>query len=411
MRKIAEIRRDIDAKVSEIRGIDKSNVEALEKATEELRALTAELNAANAEEEAAQATAERKFADLQKSEGRHFSLAKFLRELSEGKLTGIEAEAAQMGRDEYLRMGLQPKGTVLPLAALRSAVGQNVTTPADGGNLKETAANRYVEVLKEKLVLAQLGMTVLTDLVGEVPVITSGSIKAGWGAEAAQATAQKVAFSRAVMSPKRNYVQAAFTKDLLAQTSADVEAMLRDRLVEAHAELIESAAISGTGTNSQPTGLLNAEGVAAIALGTNGGNIDWKNVVAMEGKVNSQNAGRGKLGYVTNSKVMTELKSTQKANGLGFLCENGRMNGFPCEWSNLVPSDLTKGTATGICSAMIFGNFRDLYAGSWGGLDLVVDPYTHASTAEVIITINAFNDILVAEPKSFVKIVDIKTTL
>ena len=86
-----------------------------------------------------------------------------------------------------------------------------------------------------------------------------------------------------------------------------------------------------------------------------------------------------------------------------------RLNGYAIEWTNLVPSNLTKGTSSQVCSAMIFGNFEDLFIGEWGGLDIVVDPYTKAGSGEVVMTVNAWNDVLVAQPKSFAKIVDLTT--
>ena len=58
---------------------------------------------------------------------------------------------------------------------------------------------------------------------------------------------------------------------------------------------------------------------------------------------------------------------------------------------------------------MIFGNFEDLYIGQWGGIDLVVDPYTLATSGEIRFVLNAYNDVLVAEPKSFAVIKDITT--
>ena len=74
-----------------------------------------------------------------------------------------------------------------------------------------------------------------------------------------------------------------------------------------------------------------------------------------------------------------------------------------------MPTNLTKGTAATKCSALILGNFQDLYIGQWGGIDIVVDPYTGARTGEVYTTLNAWNDVKVVEPKSFAAIVDITT--
>ena len=413
MRTIAEIRKDLNAKVAEVKGIDASNAEATQKGLSELDALVKELEAANQLEAAEQRAAEQKLDLLQQKAGRSFSLVKFVRELSEGRgLTGLEAEVAEMGAEEYRRLGLTANGAVVPSAFIRAAQGQNAGTAVDGGNLVETMSARYVEALKEKLVVAQLGATVLTDLLGEVPVITSAAISADWGAEAAVANTKKANYAKAVMKPHRNSVNVAVTKDLLRQTSYDVEQDLINKLTGAHAELLESAAIAGKGTGNEPKGILNTTGIGVVEMGTNGAAINWKKVVELETKVNSVNANRGRMAYLTNAKVFGALKTTEKATGSGrFIMEDaaaGRCNGYVTDFSNLVPSDLTKGSGSKL-SAMIFGNFQDLYIGQWGGLDIVVDPYTSKKTAEIEICLNAWNDVLVAEPKSFAAIKDIVT--
>lgn len=413
MRTIAEIRKDLNAKVAEVKGIDASNAEATQKGLSELDALVKELEAANQVEAAEQRAAEQKLDLLQKKAGCSFSLVKFVRELSEGRgLTGLEAEVAEMGAEEYRRMGLTANGAVVPSAFIRAAQGQNAGTAVDGGNLVETMAARYVEALKEKLVVAQLGATVLTDLLGEVPVITSAAISADWGAEGAAASTKKANYAKAVMKPHRNSVNVVVTKDLLRQTSFDVEQDLINKITEAHAVLLESAAIAGKGTGNEPKGILSTVGIGDVAMGTNGAAISWKKVVELETKVNSVNANRGRMAYLTNAKVFGALKTTEKATGSGrFIMEDaaaGRCNGYVTEFSNLVPSNLTKGSGSNL-SAMIFGNFQDLYIGQWGGLDIVVDPYTSKKTAEIEICLNAWNDVLVAEPKSFAAIKDIVT--
>lgn len=413
MRKIAEIRKDLNAKVAEVKALDpKTNAEALEAGLKAIDDLMAELKAANAIEEAEQRLAEQKLENMQAKAGRKFSLVRFIKGVSEGNLSGLEAEVAEMGAEEYKRLGLEAQGAVIPSAFLRASTGQNYTTAADGGNLKEEMSARYVDVLKEKLVVAQLGATVLTDLVGTLPVITSSQITAAWGAEGAVASVTKTAYAKATMTPHRNFVYTAVSKDLLRQTSYDVEADLLNKMVDAHANLIEEAAIAGTGTSNQPKGILNTTGISIVAMGDNGGAITWKKVIELETAVNAVNANRGKLAYLTNAKVNGELKATEKAQNTGrFILEGDMLNGYKYDWSNLVPANLTKGTASGKCSAMIFGNFQDLYIGQWGGLDIVVDRTSTATAikGEIGLVINAWNDCLVAEPKSFAVIKDITT--
>ena len=415
MRKIAEIRRDLAAKAAEVKGIQNSpeNAETLKKGIEELKALMLELEQAEAVEAAAQQAADRELDRRQRVAGRPFSLVRYIVGIVAGNLEGIEREVDEMGAKEYERLGLVRQGHVIPSAYLRAASGQNYTTAADGGNLTEEGERRYLDILKDKLVVAGLGATVLTDLVGTFTAISSSAVQAAWEGEADKNELKKVTYSKLTMTPHRSSVSVATTKDLLRQTSFDVEADLLNKITDAHADLLEKAAINGSGSDGEPTGILNTTGIGSVAMGANGGAIDWKHIVALETKVNSKNANRGRMAYLSNAKVNGALKVTEMATGTArFLLPNEApktLNGYPFDWTNLVPSTLTKGTAASKCSALIFGNFQDLYIGQWGGIDIVVDPYTGARTGEIYLTLNAWNDIKVVEPKSFAAIVDITT--
>ena len=409
MRRIAEIRADLSAANEALRSAE--GEQAVREAIDKVNGLIRELEAAEAAEAAERALAERQLRNDEQTAGRRFSLLRMLNDIADGRqLSGLEADVAQMGADEYRRLGLSGSGVQVPLAALRAASGQNVTTPADGGNLAETMASRYVQSLRDNLPIARLGANILTNLVGTLPVITSQDITAGWGAEGAEAPASKASYAKAVMSPKRNFANMVTTRDLLRQTSFDVEADLIDKINYAHARIIEDAAINGAGGNA-PTGILKTAGIGSVAMGTNGAAISWAKVVELESVVASLNALKGRLGYLTNAKVIGALKTTVcGSNTSRFILDalvSNMVNGYGIEMTNLVPANLTKGTATEKCSALIFGNWSDLYVGHWGGIDLIVDPYTGKRKGEIEICMNCYNDVLVAEPKSFAAIQDI----
>ena len=71
------------------------------------------------------------------------------------------------------------------------------------------------------------------------------------------------------------------------------------------------------------------------------------------------------------------------------------------------PDNLTKGTASGTCSALTFGNFNDLIIGEWGSLDISVDPYTNAAKGGTRIIGLYDVDIGVRHAESFAAIKDI----
>lgn len=406
MRKIAEIRAGLSAAVKNAQNVDVKDQKAVDLVKKNLADLVQELKLANAAEIAEQAIAERELSKVTKKSG--FSFIKFMREAASGRgLTGVELDVSEIGSDEYRRLGLTKSGLVIPSAFFRTASGQNASTDADGGYAIETQPNRYIEALTNALVMTQLGATFLNGLFGELPIVGSGNFTSSWTAEGAEVSISKMVYTNTRMQPKRLSVIGCITKELLSQTSPDIENLIMRSLVNAHAEALETAAISGTGTDNQPTGILNTAGIGAVTGATNGKALDWKNTVALETTVASANGLKGSLAYLTNAKVMGALKTTEKSTGSAkFLMEDNMVNGYKCAVTQNVPSSLTKGTGTGL-SAMIFGNFNDLYIGQWGGIDVEVNPYNKMLSAEILYVLHVFNDIVVARPASFAAIQDV----
>lgn len=389
-RKIAEIKNDLVEAKKALGAVDKSDKDAVTAAVAKVEDLIRELDVANTEEAAEQALAERSFRTKEKTEKRKFSILKFINEVATDSLSGLELDAAQEGAAEYDRLGFTRQGQVIPSFLLRDILGQSVTE--DGDILGEVRPTVFMPQLNNKLTVQNLGATVLTGLVGKVPVASSAAVVAQWAAEGKDVEVRKINWAKNMLSPKRNVTRTAVTKDLLRQTSLDVESYLIRLMQNAHNELVEAGVIAGAVDG--PTGILKTTGVKVIEAG---GAITWEDIVALETAVNENNAGKGKLGYLTNAKVWGAMKTTPKvAGGERFIMEEAagnRVNGYPADWTNIVPS------ADG--SVMIFGNWEDLFVGEWGGFDIVIDPYTQAGSAQIIITINAWNDAIVAEPKSF----------
>lgn len=78
--------------------------------------------------------------------------------------------------------------------------------------------------------------------------------------------------------------------------------------------------------------------------------------------------------------------------------------------SNNCPGNLTKGAGTNL-SAVIYGNFQDVIVGGFGGLELVIDPYSEMSTSTIRVGAFMLQDIGIRHPQSFAAIVDADTTL
>lgn len=340
-----------------------------------------------------------------------YSLSRAIRLLCDHKpVDGLEGEMHQEGMREFKAIGKEVKGFTVPMIVLnqRASTGQNVTTAGDGGNLVQTDPYLFVESLKNAMVLSKMGATVLTNLVGNLPLLKGGSFTASWVAEGSAVSFTKESFSKATMTPKNLMVAGAISKQLLVQTNNIADRLIRDEIVKAIALGLEAAAINGAGAPA-PTGILNTSGIGSVAGGTNGLAPAWSHIVDLESAISIAN-GMQNISYLTNSKVVGKLKQTLKASGVaGYILENGNTNGFPLFATNAVPSNLTKGTSSGVCSAIIAGDFSELFMGMWGGLDLVVDPYTRADYNEVKLVLNQFADVALRNAESFAAMKDALT--
>jgi HK97 family phage major capsid protein len=185
-----------------------------------------------------------------------------------------------------------------------------------------------------------------------------------------------------------------YSKQLLAQSSLDIEQFVRNDLASILAIAQDLAAIDGSGSSNQPTGIFNTTGVGTFTTEAN----NYKNVVYLEREVSVDNALTGNLAYVTNSKLIAKFKTSEKATNTGqFVYQDGMVNGYPCYMSNQVPATYSTNSKSGI----IFGNWADLLIGNWNGLDIVVDPYTSAANRQVRLVTSMFTDIAVRHAQSF----------
>jgi hypothetical protein len=79
--------------------------------------------------------------------------------------------------------------------------------------------------------------------------------------------------------------------------------------------------------------------------------------------------------------------------------------------TNQVPANLSKGTAIGICSAIIFGNWSDVLIGDWGVFEILANQFGAGYDAgDIEVRALQTIDIQLRRANSFVKIVDALTT-
>ncbi len=332
-------------------------------------------------------------------------------------LPGVDAgREREISAEVARRSGRTFQGIAVPMAALSGPVESRVfsTTNPGGGpgsNLVATnlLADQFIDRLRASLVIRRLGATILSGLTGNVAIPRlKGSATSAWVAENSALTASDQQADQVSLSPKHAGGLTEFSRNMLLQSSPDVEQPVRADLAAILAQALDQAAIAGTGASNQPRGILNTSGIGAVALGTNGAALAYDNVVDLMGAVQNANAETASMAFLTNPKVRRaaqKLKTTTNEP----LGEDVIFQSTPRAFTTNVPANLTKGTASGICSAMVYGDFSQLLIGLWSEIDILVNPYDSTAYARGGVLVRAMTtcDIAVRHPESFAAIHDI----
>lgn len=311
------------------------------------------------------------------------NLIKSIRSIADGGTLSPEmAKVVEAGREEMRRSGLSASGNLLIPVDYRADIVAGTGTA--GQEVVAESKMNILEPLRAALVTAQAGATLMTGLVGDVSIPTYAGTTAAWKGEVVTATDGAGAFGEVTLAPKRLTAYINISKQFLIQDSASANEMLMRDIINAVSGKLEATIFGKENVSStQPLGLF-------YTAPTTKGAVSWANMVKLETLVDTANALNGNLSYITNAPARGILKTTPKVTAQAqYMIEGNTMNGYPVHVTNHVASGLQVGTDE---YGIVFANWADLIIGQWGSIDLTIDPYTLAKTAQVQIVINAYFD-------------------
>ena len=281
-----------------------------------------------------------------------------------------------------------------------------------GGNLIQTdvLSDQFVDALRPYSAVMEAGATMITGLQGNVsiPKRATSSTAEWFGADDADSISESVGtFGTVSMVPKSIGVYSKFSRLMQLQSTPDIENLIRQDFLELIGTGIDAAAIAGTGSSSQPTGILSASGTTVLALATNGSAASLDNLLTLKKNVGAANViDDGTMAYLTNSKVESAISQLKDGNSAYHLnpytapLGEQKFAGKRMLISNNCPSNLTKGSGSNL-SAIIFGKFSDLLIGQWSGIEIETDIYSDFAKGTVGVRAITTIDIAVRHGASF----------
>jgi HK97 family phage major capsid protein/HK97 family phage prohead protease len=277
-----------------------------------------------------------------------------------------------------LSTGMAPNGFYVPMNEL-SVKSQNITNPTQGGNLVPTELSTdMVQFLVNATLVGNMGITTFSGLTGnfDLPEETN-EFGWTWVGENEEPDTQTATTALIEFRHKMISSYAEITRSMMQQTDVSVEDWIRRKILLGIAKGIDTAAINGNGIK-QPRGILQTAGVNSVALGADGAAITFDKMIDMRTKIAIDNALMGRIGYMTNSKVIGDLQKLKTTTG-EYLWKGttspmtelprGVINQIPVFETQQMPSNLTKGSGTNL-SSIILADWSMLAMAMWGVLDI-----------------------------------------
>ena len=333
---------------------------------------------------------------LTKKEVREFSVMRAIRAMANPSDRQAQEEARfemEVSEAAQRATGRQARGVMLPTEVLRSWT-RDLNTSDDSALIAEDfRGGDFIDVLRNASSVMAAGATILNGLQGSVAIPKkSAASSAGWIATEGAASAEsEPTFGQVTMSPKVVGAHTQITRLMMQQSSLDIENLIRNDLAQGIALAIDNGALQGSGASGQPTGIKNTAGINAPTAFA-GATPTFAEVVAMETAVAEDNALLGNLAYILPASMYGALKTALKDAGSGqfVVGPDGQINGY----NAIVSNQVTAGD-------LFFGNFADALIGLYGGLDIVVDPYSNSTSGTVNVTALQTCDVAVRHAVSF----------
>lgn len=305
----------------------------------------------------------------------------------------FEFEASEAAQQS---MGRSSGGITVPVDVLVRTLNTSTSgnNPGDtGGYLIDTtlATQSFIQMLRNRAILLQLG-TPMGGLIGnlDVPGQTgSGNVFiVGEDEDVGEGAFDTGLIS---MSPTTIGVFGRVTRRMMLQSSMDVEMQFRSSLASDLALGVDRFGFYGDGVGNNPLGVINTPGINAVSFAA--AQPTFAELIEMETQVALDNALTDSVRYCGNSRLRGHCKSTEKfagSNGQPIWESGNTINGSTAEITNQFDD-----------GDVLYGNLADVYIGLWGGLDILVDPYTQSLSGTRRVVLHQDFDIAVRRTESF----------
>ena len=319
---------------------------------------------------------------------RSFSLSRAVQAASFGKaLEGAEAEWAQEAAREMQSRGLNMSGQIgIPGSALfRTADDFQAGSGEAGAGFVATEVPGAIDALRTPTMAERIGVTTINNAAANLQ-FPRVSTKAGAaepddpnnevGADANSGLDMDVV----TLSPTRVSNKTVWSKQLMLQGGPEVDALISRELAAGINEHIDKAVFAAAAA-----GAANQQDKANGAIG-------YADITAAQKAVLAAGGDLTRCAFVGSPSAMSILKGEVAVADIRAVIDGNSIDGYTSYFTpNLIDSTANEG-------ALLFGDYaQGMLLAFFGGIDLLVDPYSNAGTAQIALHVNKFYDTAVRQ--------------
>ena len=300
---------------------------------------------------------------------REFSFGKAVRAAFGEKLDGVELEMAQEGQKEMNAIGRSANGVVIPSMILnRAVITENGTSGIE--------TQSFVDAVYANTILDDLGVTrVSTTTDQRIPIL--GAVTTQWEGETDAAADGGSAMTKKDLAPRRVASYVDYSKQASMQHNESLESALRNSIAQSLGSKIEYAVFTDDSANGAYDYLGNGKTPVTNANITN-------LMMALVEEVQSNNHNRGNLGFAISNDLFNEVYTAAQVSGVNPLIIDEAIMGVQAKFSNQI-ADITN-------PAVYYGDFSKVMIAQFGGVEILVDPYTQAISGTNRLILNSYFD-------------------
>jgi HK97 family phage major capsid protein len=300
---------------------------------------------------------------------REFSFGKAVRAAYGEKLDGVELEMAQEGQREMNAIGRSANGVVIPSMILnRAVITENGTSGIEVGN--------FVDAVYANTILDDLGVTRVSSTSDQrIPVL--GAVTTQWEGETDAAADGGSAMTKKDLAPRRVASYVDYSKQAAMQHNESLESALRNSIAQSLGAKLEYAVFTDDSANGAYDYLGNGKTPVTNANITN-------LMMALVEEVQSNNHNRGNLGFAISNDLFNEVYTAAQVSGVNPLIIDEAIMGVKAKFSNQI-ADITN-------PAVYYGDFSKVMIAQFGGIEILVDPYSQAISGTNRLILNSYFD-------------------